>query len=497
MNKLTVYADQPLSKINRHLYGHFAEHLGACIYDGIYVGEDSRIPNVRGMRSDIVEAMKQIRAPNLRWPGGCFADVYHWRDGIGPREQRPTRLNFWGNAPETNAFGTHEFMDLCEQIGCEPYIGGNVGSGTVQEMRDWIEYLTSNYDSTLSNERRANGRAQAWRIPFWGIGNENWGCGGLMRPEYMADLYCQYHNFMRNYGDTPMMRIASGLGGSDTNAEDAAIFMDRIMNRRHPVHTDGLSIHYYVYLPDQPRHSATEFGEAEWYEVLKLASDIDGVIAKNAAVLDTYDPGKRIWLIVDEWGAWYPVEPGTNPAFLYQQNSMRDAVVAALTLHIFQDHCDRVQMANLAQTVNVIQALFLTKGEALVYTPTFHVFDMLKGHQDATALRYDLIAPVIDVNSVPLAQISAGASRAENGEVLVTLANLHASESTALEIEFTDRAVTEITGVELSADHFTAHNTFDEPTRVTPKRFDGVVIQDGSHVRVQLPAASVVALTLV
>lgn len=496
MNKLTVYTHQPAGKINRHIFGHFAEHLGGCIYDGLYVGEESKIPHVRGIRSDIVAALRHINAPNIRWPGGCFADVYHWRDGIGPKDQRPRTINFWGNAPETNAFGTHEFMDLCEQVGCAPYFGGNVGSGTVQEMRDWIEYLTSDHDSELSNLRRSHGREHAWAMPFWGIGNENWGCGGHMTPEYYADLYCQYHNFIKNYGDTPMMKIASGLGGSDTTAEDISIFMDRVMNRRHPIRTDGVSIHYYVYLRNDPSHSATQFGETEWYQVLKLADDIDGVIAKNAAVLDQYDPDKHMWLLVDEWGTWYPHEPGTNPEFLYQQNAQRDAIVAAQTLHIFMKHNHRVQMANIAQTVNVLQALFLTQGEKLVLTPTYHAFDLLKGHQDAERLTFDLAAETLDVEGKALTEVSAGVSRAANGELLVTLCNLRAVENVSLEITLEGMSAGTISGAVLSADHITAHNTFDSPDRVKPEAFNGASLDADGRIRVQLPAASVVALTI-
>lgn len=496
MSKLTIHARNERGKINRHIYGHFAEHLGACIYDGIWVGDEAKIPNVRGIRSDIVEALRKINAPNLRWPGGCFADVYHWRDGIGPRDQRKLHLNFWGNAPEPNHFGTHEFMDLCEQIGCEPYIGGNVGSGTVQEMREWVEYLTSNYQSTVSNERRANGREEAWPIRFWGIGNENWGCGGHMLPEYYADLYCQYHTHVKNYGDTPMMKIAAGTGGADTEAEYLAVFMERTLNRRHPVRTDGVSLHYYVFLPHDERHSATQFGEEEWFTVLHMANHIDHVITENEKVLDQYDPDKRMWLIVDEWGAWYPVEPGTNPAFLYQQNSMRDAVVAALSLHIFQDHNERVQMANLAQTINVLQALFLTKDEQLVLTPTYHVFDMLKGHQDATGLQIELESETFSRGEDTLQTVSASASRNEAGEVLLTLTNLHPNQSMRIECELRDMDVNDVTGVELVGDAINAHNTFENPERVKPGSFQGVTRVDGQHLTIDLPAASVVALTM-
>lgn len=494
MNSLTLNANKERGTINRHIYGHFAEHLGRCIYDGFYVGEDSSIPNTRGFRDDIVDALRKINIPNLRWPGGCFADEYHWRDGIG--NDRPLRLNFWGNAPEPNAVGTHEFLDLCEQLGCDPYFGGNVGSGTVQEMRDWVEYITSDYDSALSNERRQNGREKAWAMPFWGIGNENWGCGGHMTPEQYADLYSQFHTFLRNYGDTPMMKIAAGMGGSDHNGDDIAIFMDKAMNRRHPVKTDGVSIHYYVYLPNKSEHSATEFGEDEWFTVIHGANVMDHVIKQNSTVLDEYDPDKEIWLIVDEWGAWYPVEPGTNPRFLYQQNSMRDAVVAALTLHIFQDHCDRVQMANLAQTVNVIQALCLTEGEKMILTPTYHVFDMFKGHHDATALSIDLECEIYTVGDESLPSVSASASKSESGEVLLTLTNLHPSNAIALDCNINDLQVDFVSGMILVDDDITAHNTFDNPNRVQPREFDGATLDTDHNLKIDLPAASVVALTL-
>ena len=497
MNTITIRPSPDGQKINRHIYGHFAEHLGRCIYEGIWVGEDSHIPNVHGIRSDVVEALRRLNVPNLRWPGGCFADVYNWRDGIGLRSQRPTRLNFWGNVPEYNHFGTHEFMDLCEQIGCEPYFGGNVGSGSVREMRDWIEYLTSDdREGQLANERRKNGREKAWPVRFWGIGNENWGCGGNMTPEYYADLYCQYQNFMRTYSDTPMMKIASGYGGSDTDAEGLAVFMDRITNRRHPVKTDGISIHYYVYLRNDLKHSATQFGDAEWFEVLKHANYIDHVIEENSKVLDQFDPEKRMWLIIDEWGTWYPHEPGTNPEFLYQQNSMRDAVVAALTLHIFQMHSDRVQMANIAQTVNVLQAMMLTDGEKMILTPTYHVFEMFKGHQDATLLPLEIECGQYTSGDDSLPVISASASQAESGEILLTLCNLHPRDAQTVRCSLPEKRTSEIDGVILAADEITAHNTFDRPDHVKPAAFSGASITDDGSLEIILPAASVVALHL-
>lgn len=495
-NTLTLHTAGSQHKINRHIYGHFAEHLGRCIYDGLWVGEDSSIPNIRGMRKDIVDALKQINIPNLRWPGGCFADTYHWRDGIGPRDQRPTRLNFWGDVPETNAFGTHEFMELCEELGCEPYIGANVGSGTIVEMRDWLEYLTSNDpESELANLRRQNGREQGWSIPFWGIGNENWGCGGNMTPEYYADLYCNFQNYARNYADTPMMKIASGYGGSDTDARDLAVIMDKITHRHFPVKTDGISIHYYVYLRHIMTHSATQFGEPEWFTVMKMANHMGHIIEENDRVLSEYDPEKRMWLLVDEWGNWFPNEPGTNPEFLYQQNSMRDAVVAALTLHLFQKHGDRVQMANIAQVVNVLQAMILTDGERMLLTPTYHVFEMFKRHQDATLIPFELSSENYTEGTESLPAISASASRAADGSVLLTLTNLSPRDAHTLNVDLPDGAVGTVEGVILVGDDITAHNTFDNPTRVQPAAFTGAAL-NGQQLRIDLPAASVVALTL-
>jgi alpha-N-arabinofuranosidase len=493
-NTISIHSKAGTQKINRHIYGHFAEHLGRCVYEGIWVGEDSPIPNTRGIRNDVVAALKRINVPNLRWPGGCFADFYDWRDGIG--ENRPVRLNFWGAVPETNEFGTHEFMDLCEQIGCEAYFGGNVGSGNIREMRDWIEYLTSdNEHSTLAKQRRANGQEKAWSIPFWGIGNENWGCGGNMTPEYYADLYCQFQNFLRNYSDKPMMKIASGYGGSDTEGDGLAIFMDKITNRRHKVRTDGISIHYYVFMRDTFHHHATNFGEKEWFEVIKSGTQIEDVIKKNSAILDQYDPEKRMWLIIDEWGTWYPPVEGLDPAFLWQQNTMRDAVVAALRLHIFQTHADRVQMANIAQTVNVLQAMILTEGEKMLLTPSYHVFDMLKGHQDATVLPMDLQTEEYRQGDAALPSISASASKGANGEILLSLCNLHPTKAISLECSL-DAAISSVKGQILVGDSIQAHNSFDNPNRIEPKDFTGVTIKDSQWFSLEIPAASVVALTL-
>ncbi|MBI5960091.1 MAG: alpha-N-arabinofuranosidase, partial [Chloroflexi bacterium] len=339
MNRLTIYADGDGPTISRHIYGHFAEHLGRCIYDGIWVGENSPIPNTRGIRNDIVEALRRINIPNLRWPGGCFADDYHWRDGIGPREDRSSRVNtHWGNVTENNAFGTHEFMDLCAQLECEPYICGNVGSGTMQEMRDWLEYMTFAGDSTLANERRKNGQAEPWSLTYWGVGNENWGCGGNMRAEFYADEYRRYATYCRHFNEGKLYRIAGGPHDDDYH-------WTTVLMREAAARMEGLSLHYYSLIQWNDKKSATQFDESEWFTLLKKALFIDTLISQHSAIMDHYDPGKRVGLIVDEWGTWHAAEPGTNPAFLYQQNTLRDAVLAGVTFHIFHEHCDRVHMA--------------------------------------------------------------------------------------------------------------------------------------------------------
>jgi alpha-N-arabinofuranosidase len=494
MNRIVINADLGQHTINRHIYGHFAEHLGRCIYDGLWVGEDSPIPNTRGLRNDLVEALRRIKVPNLRWPGGCFADDYHWRDGIGPRSERPRRLNQWGWVIENNHFGTHEFMDLCEQIGCEPYICGNVGSGTVEEMQQWVEYLTYDGHSTMSDLRRQNGREKPWSIPFWGIGNENWGCGGHMTPEHYADQYFRFQTFVRRYGDYPLMKIAGGYGGVDTTGRGLDAFFRHIPQPLHRM-LEGVSLHYYVFLPQKKEHSATQFGEKEWFFVLKFAQDIEAAIQAHTTVMDRYDPEKRLWLIVDEWGDWFPVEPGTRPEFLYQQNALRDALVAAMTLHIFHAYGDRIRMANLAQAVNVLQALILTEGEKMILTPTYHIFDMFKVHQDATFLPLEVQCAPYTLGDGSLPGVSASASRDKEGKVHLTLCNLNPKKAVDLTCELRGMTCKTVSGQVLTAPEMSSHNTFADPNVVHPEPFDGARISRGA-LRIHLPSKSVVALAL-
>ncbi len=357
MNHLIIQADQGKQRINKNVYGHFAEHLGRCIYEGIWVGEDSPIPNTRGIRNDVIEALCKIHVPVLRWPGGCFADEYHWQDGIGPRTERPSIVNtHWGGVVEDNQFGTHEFFDLCAMIGADPYICGNVGSGTVQEMQQWVEYITFASSSPMANLRRKNGRDEPWRLPYFGVGNENWGCGGAMRPQYYADLYRRYQSYVRNLSGNTIFKIACGPGTADyvwteVLMREAGSHMpwSEALMRKVTSYMDGLSLHYYA-IPGtwNAKGSATSFDESVWFSTLSKCLRMEELIRRHSTIMDRYDPDKHVALIVDEWGTWYDVEPGTNPGFLYQQNTMRDALVAGLTLNIFNTHCERVQMANLA-----------------------------------------------------------------------------------------------------------------------------------------------------
>jgi alpha-N-arabinofuranosidase len=489
---ITVDATQTRGRISRHIYGHFAEHLGRCIYDGFWVGEDSTVPNRDGIRTEIIEALRRIRIPNLRWPGGCFADEYHWRDGIGPRAERKRTINsHWGGVIENHHFGTHEFLHLCELLACEPYIAGNVGSGSPQEMQEWVEYMTFGGASTLADERRQNGREEPWRVKYFGIGNENWGCGGNMTAEHYANVYRRFQTYVRNYGDNKVYKVA--CGASDFNYHWTEVLM-----RDAARYMDGLSLHYYT-VPHTwaDKGSATEFTEDDWFLTLQKALRMDELVTGHSEIMDRYDPEKRVGLLVDEWGVWHNVEPGTHPGFLYQQNTLRDALVAGITLNILNRHCDRVQMANLAQTVNVLQALVLTQDEQVVLTPTYHVYDLYQVHQDA-----DLLAARVDDASgyvhggERLPQVSVCASKDEAGKVHVSLCNLAPRASAWVEIVFAGMdALGPVSGRMLTAGEMSAHNTFERPEAVRPVAFDSFSTT-GPVLTAELAPMSVVVLEL-
>jgi alpha-N-arabinofuranosidase len=449
-NSIVINADLEKGKINKNIYGHFAEHLGRCIYEGIWVGEDSEIPNTNGIRNDVLQALKNIQVPVLRWPGGCFADEYHWKDGIGPREDRKRMVNtHWGGVVENNHFGTHEFMMLCDMLGAEPYICGNVGSGTVQEMSEWVEYMTFEGESPMANWRRENGRDEPWKLKYFGVGNENWGCGGNMRPEYYADLYRRYQTYVRNYGGNKIYKIAGGANVDDYN------WTEVLMKNAHWL-MDGLSLHYYTIPGDfwLGKGSALDFEEDEWFITMKKALHMDELVTKHGTIMDKYDPDKRIGMIIDEWGTWFDVEPGTNPGFLYQQNSIRDALVAGVHFNIFHKHSDRVQMTNIAQTVNVLQAMVLTEGEKMILTPTYHVFEMFKVHQDAQLLAVDSLLNEYKYKDEKLPQVSVSASKNAEGKVHISLCNIDNKKDAELELDIRGLGLSSanVSGRILSAD---------------------------------------------
>jgi alpha-N-arabinofuranosidase len=490
-NKLTVNADQGKETISKHIYGHFSEHLGHCIYGGYWVGEDSPIPNTRGIRNDVVQALKDISIPNLRWPGGCFADEYHWMDGIGERAKRPKMVNtHWGGVTEDNSFGTHEFLDLCEQLGCEPYITGNLGSGSVEEMSKWVEYITFDGESPMSNLRKQNGREKPWKVKFWGVGNESWGCGGSMTPDHYADLYRRYATYCRNYGDNRLYRIACGANEADYNWTETV--MKNVGN-----HMQGLSLHFYTIPTGNwgKKGSATQFDETEYFNTIQRTLFMEELLTKHSTIMDRYDPQKRIGLITDEWGIWTDVEPGTNPGFLYQQNTLRDAILAGVNLNIFNAHADRVKMTNIAQTVNVLQAVILTDKEKMLLTPTYWVYYLYKVHQDATLLPVSLICNQYELNGKKIDAISVSASKDASGKIHITLVNIDPNKSQSIETELRGVAAKKISGKILTSAKTNDYNTFENPNTVAVKDFkDAKVNKDA--LSVSLPAKSVVMLEI-
>ncbi|MHC4624725.1 MAG: alpha-N-arabinofuranosidase [Planctomycetota bacterium] len=487
-NKLVVKVGQGEETINRNIYGHFAEHLGRCIYDGFWVGEDSCIPNTRGVRNDVVAALRAIKIPVLRWPGGCFADTYHWKDGIGPRQKRPPIVNvFWGGVTEKNEFGTHEFLDLCEQLGCEPYICGNVGSGTVRELQEWVEYTTLDGEGPMSNLRRQNGRDKPWKVKYWGIGNENWGCGGRMRPEYYADLYRRFSTYVRGYGDNQVYRIGCGAGGRNLQWTE-------VVMREAGRGMQALAFHYYCG-SGRGKKLAAEFDEGDWFAQLQRALRMDELVIKHSEIMEKYDPERRVDVIVDEWGTWHRTEPGTNPRFLYQQNTLHDALVAGVTLNIFNNHCDRVKMANIAQTVNVLQAMILTEGPKMILTPTYHVFEMYKVHHDATMLPIELQCADYTFGEGKIPSLNVSASRDSAGRIHISVCNLDPKREAGLSCELKSGQAAKVTGRVLTHEDMNAHNTFDNPEVVKPGVFEGAKLK-GDALTVTVPAKSVIVLEL-
>ena len=488
---VTIDAGKPGPVINKNVYGQFAEHLGTGIYEGMWVGPGSRIPNTKGWRKDVVGALKDLKVPLVRWPGGCFADEYHWKDGIGPRNKRPVKVNTnWGGVEESNAVGTHEFFDLAEMLGSDVYVNGNLGSGTVQEMSEWIEYMTSDSKSTLAQLRRKNGRDKPFKVHYFAIGNEAWGCGGNMTPEYYASLYKNYETLLKApKGSRPLM-IASGGNDHDTKWTD-------VLSQQLKRQTAGISFHYYTIPTGQwkVKGAATGFAEPEWISTLANTLKIDTMIKNNIAVLDKNDPEKKLGLFVDEWGTWYDVEKGTEAGFLFQQNTLRDAVVAALNFNIFHNHAERVTMTNIAQMVNVLQAMILTEKDKMLLTPTYHAFQMYVPFQDATSLPVaikDNAAYSLGQASIP--GISASAARARDGKLYLALVNTNPGQGADVAVDVAGKAVTGASGRVLTAAAMDAHNTFKNPQAIKPAPLTAKAA--GGKLTVSVPAKSVVVVAI-
>jgi alpha-L-arabinofuranosidase len=488
---LTIQVDKPGAKIDRHIYGQFAEHLGHGIYEGVWVGEHSNIPNERGFRRDVVGALRELHVPVVRWPGGCFADEYHWRDGIGPRDKRPVTVNSnWGGVPESNEFGTHEFLDFVDMIGADAYINGNLGTGSPREMAEWLQYMTSDQPTTLTAERAHNGHPKPWKIAYFAVGNEAWGCGGNISPDYYVELFKQYANFLKTPPAAHPQLIASG--GHDTDTTWTETLVSKI-----PHGLDAISFHYYTIPGEQWKHkgNAVGFGEEEWISTLAHTLVMDDFITHNSESLKTHDAANKVAFAVDEWGTWYDTEPGREPGFLYQQNTLRDAVVAAVNLNIFHRHADRVRLAAIAQMVNVLQAMILTDGPRMVLTPTYHVFSMFRPFQDATLLPTELKVGSYATGGLSVPQLSVSAARTASGAIALALVNLDPHQAVSLSTALVGSTVKQVKGSVLTAAAMDARNTFEAPQAVQPRAFTGAKLDHG-RLNVNLPPKSVVVLTL-
>lgn len=487
-NKITANTEKAETVINRDIYGHFAEHLGRCIYDGFYVGEGSSIENVRGFRVDVINALREMQIPLLRWPGGCFADTYNWKDGIGPKSERPSIVNVhWGGVTEDNSFGTHEFMDFCELIGADAYINLNVGSGSVREAKEWVEYVTSSNKSPMTEWRKQNGREEPWKVKYWGIGNENWGCGGNMTPEYYADLYRNYATYCHGAD----YKIAGGANVADYNWTE--VLMKKLQHYKHIV--DGLSLHYYVHPGGWGnKGSARDFDEAEYHLTMRKTFYMEELINNHSAIMDKYDPKKQIDMIVDEWGAWYDCEPGTNPGFLYQQNTLRDAILAGIHLNIFNNHADRIKMANIAQMINVIQSVILTREDKMLLTPTYYIFKMYSVHQDATLVPLDVQTEMYKVGDEEVPALNASAS-IKDGKLSMTVCNLNPNKDEEIEYAFDNQKYKNATGLIVTGEKLQSLNDFDQTEQVSLKEFKVAKPKNGT-MKIKIPAKSVVLITL-
>jgi len=499
---LTIDASKTGPKIDRNIFGQFAEHLGHGIYEGIWVGPDSKIPNTRGIRNDVVAALKALHVPNVRWPGGCFADEYHWRNGVGPVDKRNVTLNpNWGGVIEPNTFGTNEFMDFIGQIGAEAYVSVNVGSGTPNEAADWLEYLTTAQPTTLETERAANGHPAPYKIAYLGIGNESWACGGNMTADYYLSQFKIYSRFVRNYnpaqqqGDQQMMKIAVGPGGSEAEWADwTETIMKAYQSRPWSWDMNGLSMHSYTVIKWPPAYASVGFAEAEYSQILNKTLEMDDLIRKHSAIMDKYDPQKKVALVVDEWGAWYAPLPGSNPGFLIQQNSLRDGILTALNLNIFARHADRVRMANIAQMVNVLQAMIMTDKERMIMTPTYHVFKMYLPFQGASSIPVMFNAGTYTNGNITLPRVDAIAARDTKGTLWLAVTNLDPNRPVEIDATIVGMNARSLVGEMMTAAKVDSVNTFDAPNTVIPKPVSATM--QGGRLPLRLPPKSVTVVSV-
>lgn len=493
--RLEVIANRAGPQISRDIFGQFAEHLGTGIYGGIWVGPSSPIPNVRGIRTDVVHALRDIHVPNVRWPGGCFADNYHWRNGIGPRDQRPATLNpDWGGVIEPNSFGTNEYFDFLGQIGADAFISENIGSGTVKEAADWFEYMTSAKATTLARERSADGHPAPYKVKYLGLGNESWGCGGAMSAEHYVEEMKRFSRFTRNFnpeqqsGSDTMKRIAVGWDSGNSDYTEAVMkaWKDKVWSWD----IEGLSLHGYT-IPNswEKKGPSIGFGESEYAKAVRATLRMKDWIARESAIMDKYDPDKKVGLYVDEWGIWTDPNPGSNPGFLQQQNTLRDAILAALNLDIFMRNAERVRGANIAQMVNVLQAMILTDGPRMVLTPTYYVYRMYVPFQDATLLGASFNAGNYSYRDIRLPAIDAVAARDSSGKIWLSLVNVDPNRPARIVASIQGVNPRAATGQLLSALAVDAHNSFDRPKEVVPRPFAGHL--ENGELLFTLPAKSV------
>jgi alpha-L-arabinofuranosidase len=488
--KIVVNTDLGSHMINKHIYGHFAEHLGRCIYNGIFVGNQNKnIPHTEGVRNDVIQALRDLKVPNLRWPGGCFADAYQWKDGIGPKGSRPSMVNmWWGGSVEDNSFGTHEFLDLCEKIGAEPYLAANVGSGTVQDLIDWVAYVNGPGGSPMSELRKKNGRDKPWNVKMWGVGNEAWGCGGNMTADYYSNIYRQYATFMTDWSNSSKLyRIASGA--SDNEYAWTETLMKNIPHNM----VSGVALHHYSVISWNDKGHAVNFNESQYFKTMEEAWKMEEYVTRHSTIMDKYDPNKKVALIVDEWGGWYNEEDNKKSGVLYQQNTMRDAMIAGITLNIFNNHADRVKGANLAQIVNVLQSVILTKEEKMILTPTYHVMKMYNVHQNAKMIPINILSPSYEYSTKKLDALSASASIDTLGNVNISLTNIDFTKSHEVSFELRGSQFKNISAYILTSPNISDHNSFEEPNKISPKLFQNIK-QVGDNIRLTIPPYSVIVM---